>query len=68
MEDIALLRFLDSCHKDDVEEAHSIIQEGLERPKSRWIVNTLVDYYFHYRSTEALSIIKSLPGVQADVS
>jgi hypothetical protein len=68
MDDIALLRILDSCHKDEVEEIHGIIQEGLESTKSRWLVNTLVDYYFHSRSLEALSIIKKLPGVQADVS
>lgn len=67
MDDLSLLRLLDSCHKDEVEEVHDIVSAGLEARRSPWVVNTLVDYYFRYGSFEALSLLKTLPEIQAQV-
>ena len=67
MDDLSLLRLLDSCHKDEVEEVHGIVRAGLEARRSPWVVNTLVDYYFRYGSFEALSLLKTLPEIQAQV-
>lgn len=67
MDDLSLLRLLDSCHKDEVEEVQGIVSAGLEARRSPWVVNTLVDYYFRYGSFEALSLLKALPEIQAQV-
>ena len=58
MDVLSFLRLLDSCHKDEV---HGIVSAGLEARRSPWVVNTLVDYYYHYESFEALSLLKTLP-------
>ena len=64
MDVLSFLRLLDSCHKDEV---HGIVSAGLEARRSPWVVNTLVDYYFRYGSSEALSLLKTLPEMKAQV-
>ena len=66
MDDLSLFRYLDSCHKDEVEDIKRIIREGFKN-QHPWLVNTLVDYYFQFRSKEALSLIQSLPESQSQV-